>query len=62
MPTKLVSFLKEARAEFKRVSWPSREKTVRLTAAVFAIVVAAALFIAVLDYLFNLGIGWLVAR
>lgn len=57
-----ISFLKEAKAEFKRVSWPSRDKTVRLTMAVFAIVAAVAFFIVALDYLFNLGVSRLIGR
>lgn len=54
--TKVLSFLKEAKAEFKRVTWPNREKTVQLTTAVLAAIVGVALLVAFFDYLFNLMI------
>lgn len=62
MLMKLVSFLKEAKAEFKRVTWPGREKTVRLTTAVLAIIMGVALVVAFFDYLFNLMIQALIEK
>lgn len=56
----IISFLKEAKAEFKRVTWPSREKTVQLSTAVLAVIVGVALLVAFFDYLFNLMIQVLV--
>jgi len=50
----VVAFLKEAQAEFKRVTWPGREKTVQLTVAVLTVTVAVAVILAALDYFFNL--------
>lgn len=62
MLARIVVFLKEARSEFNRVTWPSREKALRLTSAVLAVVVAMALFVAAFDYLFNTVVEVLVAR
>lgn len=57
---KVVSFLQEAKAEFRRVTWPNRDKTIRLTTAVLAVTVGVALLVASFDYLFNLMIQVLV--
>lgn len=52
----IVTFLQEAKAEFRRVTWPSQAKTTRLTVAVLAVTVGMALLVASFDYLFNLMI------
>jgi len=57
---KVISFLQEAKAEFRRVTWPGRDKTIRLTTAVLAVTVGMALLAASFDYLFNLMIQMLV--
>jgi len=62
MLTKLVSFLRESKAELKRVTWPSKDRTIRLTGMVIAVTVSVAVLIGILDYLFSLGIGWVVGR
>lgn len=58
----IITFLKEARAEFKRVTWPTRAKTIQLTTAVFTVIVGVALLVAFFDYLFNLMVQMLVGR
>jgi preprotein translocase subunit SecE len=60
--SRIITFLKEARAELKRVTWPSREKSFRLTGAVLTVVVAVALLVAAVDYLFNAAVEALVAQ
>ncbi len=62
MLAKLISFLQESKAELKLVTWPRKDQIVRLTGLVLAITVAVALFIAALDFLFSLGIEWILAR
>lgn len=59
---KILGFLKESWAELKKVVWPSRKQTVRLTLAVLAITFGVAGFTAVLDYLFSQMLNLLVAR
>ncbi|MEX2239715.1 MAG: preprotein translocase subunit SecE [Burkholderiales bacterium] len=58
-----VVFAQEAVVEVKKVVWPSRKETVQTTAAVFAFVVAMALFLWVSDktlewVLYDLILGW----
>lgn len=47
----IFSFLKEVREELFKVSWPSREQTVRYTILVIIVAVAVGLFLGGLDYL-----------
>jgi len=58
-----VIFAQEAVVEVKKVVWPSRKETVQTTAAVFAFVVAMALFLWASDktlewVLYDLILGW----
>lgn len=48
-PTK---FFSEVAMELRKVTWPTREETIRLTAAVIIISVAVGLFVGGLDILF----------
>lgn len=53
MVSRLISYFNEARLEFKRVNWPTRQETMRLTGAVIALSLVFALFLGVLDMFFN---------
>lgn len=50
---KITTFLKEARIELKKVTWPRREDTIRLTAAVIIVSAAVAFFLGGLDFVFQ---------
>lgn len=49
-----IEFLREAKAELEKVSWPTKEQIVRNTLIVIGISVAAAIFLGTLDYVFSL--------
>ena len=49
---KLIQFLKDARGELKKVSWPSRKELVGSTTLVIVASVLAGLFLGVLDVIF----------
>ena len=49
----IVKYFKETRAELRKVTWPSREEAVNLTAIVVAVTTAMAVFLGVVDYLFS---------
>jgi preprotein translocase subunit SecE len=53
-------FLKEVREELVKVSWPSREQTIRYTVLVIAVAVAVGVFLGVLDYLLTLLTTFLI--
>ena len=47
---KLSAFLRDVRTELKRVSWPSRSETAKLTGVVILISVVLAAFLGLLDF------------
>lgn len=51
--SRIVEFIKESKMELKKVTWPTREETIRYTMTVIVISVAVALFLGGLDYLFQ---------
>lgn len=53
MPQRIITFIKEARVELKKVKWPTREDTIRYTAAVIIVSAALAAYLGGLDYLFQ---------
>jgi preprotein translocase subunit SecE len=50
---RIVTFLKEARIELKKVIWPARSETIRYTAAVIIVSGALAFFLGGLDFVFQ---------
>ena len=51
-----IEFLKQVRAEAKRVTWPTRPETMSSTIAVFIMVVIASIFLFLADQL----LSWIV--
>jgi len=58
----LTTYLREAVDELKRVTWPSKKEATRDTLVVIALSLGIALFLGVLDYIFNLGLQQLLYR
>jgi preprotein translocase subunit SecE len=50
----IVRYLRETRAELRKVAWPTRQEAWNLTRVVLAVTVSMALFLGLLDYLFSL--------
>lgn len=50
---RFTTFLKESRVELKKVTWPTREETIRYTIMVVIISGFVALFLGALDFLFQ---------
>ncbi len=53
----LVSYLKETRAELRKVHWPTQQEARTLTLVVMAVTVAMAALLGFLDFVF----AWLMA-
>jgi preprotein translocase subunit SecE len=51
-------FVREVMAEFRRVTWPSRDDVVNSTVVVLVVVFALAVFLWAVD----VGLSWLVGR
>ena len=48
----IIKYLKETRAELKKVNWPSRREATNLTLIVIAVTVFMAFVLGVIDYIF----------
>ena len=55
----ILKFLSEVKAEFRNISWPSRESLIRLTFVVISISILISLILGGFDYLFPQGIALL---
>lgn len=55
-------FLNEVRAETAKVSWPSRNQTIKLTIIVLAVSVAVSAYAFSLDFIFQQLIKGLLTR
>jgi len=49
----LISYLKETRAELRKVNWPSQQEARTLTLVVMAVTIAMAMLLGVLDSVFD---------
>ena len=47
---KIIQFLNEAKAELKKVTWPSPKQTLASTAVVIIIVFIIAIYLGIVDY------------
>jgi preprotein translocase subunit SecE len=50
---RVINFLKEARAELGKVTWPTRKELMESTVLVIVSVMAVSVFIGVVDFVFN---------
>ena len=50
---RLVQYLRETRAELRKVVWPTRAEVINLTAIVVGTIVAMSIFFGTVDYLFT---------
>jgi len=57
----LVRYLRNTRAELRKVHWPSRQEAETLTKIVLVVTVSMALLLGLLDYLFSLELGGLLS-
>lgn len=56
----IVRFWRSTRGELKKVSWPTRPETWRLTKIVIYVTLAMAAFLGLLDYVFSQLVALLV--
>lgn len=56
----LVRYFQDTREELRKVTWPSQEEITRLTLIVLGATVASALFLGLLDFIFQRLAGLLV--
>ncbi len=49
----IIRYLKDTRAEIRKVSWPSREEAMNLTGIVIAVAAFMAALLGLVDYIFT---------
>jgi preprotein translocase subunit SecE len=52
-PNALVRFFQETWGEMRKVTWPTWDEAIRLTAVVMAVLIAASLFLGSIDLLLS---------
>lgn len=52
-PSKIATFFRDLKTEFKRISWPSFKQVRNNTGIVIAFIIILGLFIALVDFLFT---------
>lgn len=56
-----VQYLRDTRAELRKVHWPSRQEAENLTKIVLVVTISMALLMGLLDYLFSLELRGLIS-
>jgi preprotein translocase subunit SecE len=56
MIQKLTNYFRESYVELRKVTWPTRQQTVRDAGLVIAISLGVAAFLGILDYFFSAGL------
>lgn len=51
---RLTQYIRETRAELRKVVWPTREEAINLTAIVVGTLVVMSVFLGFFDYLFTI--------
>lgn len=58
----VIRYLRETRAELRKVSWPSRDEAWGLTKIVLGVTISMAALLGLLDYLFSLELKGMINR
>ena len=61
-PNAVVRYFRETRGEIRKVTWPTRQESWRLTAIVLGVTIATAIFLWLFDFIFSGGIQFLIER
>jgi preprotein translocase subunit SecE len=56
----IIRYLKETRAELRKVNWPTRQEALNLTLIVVAFTVFMAALLGIIDYLFAWVFGLII--
>lgn len=54
--SKIVKYFKDSFAEFSKVTWPTKNQAVILTIIVISVCAVLAIFLAILDFGFGIGV------
>jgi preprotein translocase subunit SecE len=57
----VVRYLRETRAELKKVTWPTRQEATKLTIIVLIVVAFMSALLGTLDYIFSRVMGFIIS-
>jgi len=57
----IVRYVRETRVELRKVQWPTRQETIRLTQIVLAVTIGMGVFLWLADVLFSWWLGGVLA-
>ncbi|MFA5131061.1 MAG: preprotein translocase subunit SecE [Patescibacteria group bacterium] len=58
----LITYIKDSVMEMKKVTWPTQKETRNYTVLVIGISVGVALFLGLLDYIFQVGFQLFITK
>jgi preprotein translocase subunit SecE len=61
-PNAVVRYIRETRGELRKVTWPTRQESWRLTYIVLGVTIATAAFLWFFDSIFGGGLQFLIER
>ncbi len=59
---RIMQYVRETRAELRKVVWPTREEAINLTAIVVGTIFAMSVFFGIVDYLLNQLMRFLITQ
>ena len=59
-PNKIQKWWRETVGELRKVTWPTKEEALKMTKIVIVVVLATALFLGVVDFIFSKLVGLLL--
>lgn len=59
---RVIRYLRETRAELRKVNWPTRAEAWGLTKIVLGVTISMAAFLGMVDYLFSLELAGIINR
>lgn len=59
-PNAVTRYFRETRGEIRKVTWPTREESIRLTAIVIGVSLVTAIFLWAMDFIFSSGIQLII--
>jgi preprotein translocase subunit SecE len=57
---RIVRYLKDVRAELRRIIWPNQRTTINLTLIVLAVTTAASIALGFIDWVFTQIFAWII--
>jgi len=61
-PNAVVRYFRETRGEIRKVTWPTRQESWRLTGIVLGVTIATAAFLWFFDFIFSGSIQFVIER